>query len=211
MKIIKILFIAFFTIILTACGKNTKDEYKTIQEKLMAMESYYAKATITYISNKSESTYTIEQKVLKDGRYLIKVLEPEEVLGSIILFDGNIVWSYNPNLDSKISVIEKDSLERTEISLFSFLEHYVKSQDTAVETSKMDNNIYTILDAEIPGQNDFFSTEKLWINNETKEPEKLVIYDNDEKERIILTITDFEYNAKLDEDLFNIKNISNEK
>lgn len=213
MKILKKSIFILLAFLLVGCSKGEADgdDYATIQEKIINMESYSSNGNVKYISNKGETTYEIKQSVRKDGKYIIETTSPEEVAGNIILFDGNIVWQYNPRLDSKISVGDKDKLERKEISIFSFLENHLKSKDIAMQTSTVDNEIYTILEAKIPSQNKYFSTEKLWINNKTKVPEKLIIYDVEEKERVVLTFENFEYNPKLSDDIFNVENIEKNK
>lgn len=212
MKILKKGLFIIFTFLLVGCSNSISgDDYATIQEKIMNMESYSSQGNVKYISNKGETSYDIKQSVKKDGKYIIETISPEAVAGNIILFDGSIVWQYNPKLDSKISVGDKDKLERKEISIFSFLENYVKSKDVALETSNIDDQIYTILEAKIPGNNKYFSTEKLWLNNETKVPEKLIIYDTDGNERVVLTFNKFEYNAELSDEIFNIENIAKTK
>ena len=212
MKILKKGIFVLSLFALVGCSKIVKnDDYPTIQEKMINMETYSSSGNVTYISNKGQTSYNINQYVKKDGKYILKTNTPEDFAGNIILFDGNILWQYNPKLDSKISVGEKDKMERKEISLFSFLENHTKSQDIAMETANIDDEMYTILEAKIPGGNKFFDSEKLWINNKTKSPEKLVIYDTEGKERIILEIKEFEYNPNFEDEMFKIENIEKYK
>lgn len=212
MKFFKKSFFILSLFVFVGCSKIvTNEDYPTIQEKLVNMETYSSSGNVTYISNKGQTSYDINQYVKKDGKYILKTNTPEDFAGNIILFDGNILWQYNPKLDSKISVGEKDKMERKEISLFSFLENHTKSKDIAMETSNIDDSVYTILEAKIPGENKFFDSEKLWINNKTKLPEKLVIYDTEGKERIVLEIKEFEYNPNLEDEMFKIENIEKYK
>lgn len=212
MKFLKKGIFMLLLIALVGCAKTGENnDYATIQEKMINMETYASEGNVTYISNKGETTYGVIQLAKKDGKYILKTTTPENVAGNIILFDGNIVWQYNPKLDSKISVGEKDKMERKEISIFTFLENHIKSKDIALQTANMEDELYTILEAKIPGGNKFFATEKLWINNKTKLPEKLVIYDTDNKERVIFNITKFEYNKELNDEMFKIENIEKDK
>lgn len=213
MKILKKGIFILLSFLLVGCSKGgaNGDDYATIQEKIINMESYSSNGNVKYISNKGETVYDIKQSVRKDGKYIIETINPESVAGSIILFDGNIVWQYNPKLDSKISVGDKDKLERKEISIFAFLENHLKSKDIAMQTSNVDDEVYIILEAKIPSGNKYFSTEKLWLNNKTKSPEKLIIYDSEGKERVVLTFENFEYNPKLTDEMFNVENIVKSK
>ena len=49
------------------------------------------------------------------------------------------------------------------------------------------------------------STEKLWIDNETKTPQKLIIFDKDNKERIVAEFSNFVYNCNLKDKDFSIQ------
>lgn len=212
MKLLKKSFFIILMLTLAGCSKaNETNDYATIQDKLVNMETYSCEASLTFYSNKGENQYTITQQAKNDGKYLIETIAPEDLKGNIILFDGNMVWQYNPNLDSKISVGDKEKMERKQICLFTFLENYVKSKDVALETANIDDSIYSVLEAKIPGDNKYFDSEKLFINNETKTPEKLVIYDDNGKERILVTYNNFVYNPKIEDSKFNIENIANQK
>ena len=46
------------------------------------------------------------------------------------------------------------------------------------------------------------ATEKVWIDNETLKPLKLVIYDKDDNERYVMIYNEFEYNPEMDESVF---------
>lgn len=198
---------------LVGCSNNTNtiSSYKDIQEALMNMESYTSNLTITYISNKGETEYSVLQTVKKDGRYILETTAPEDLAGSFIIYDGNLIWQYNPHNEEKISVADKEKMERQQISIFTFLENHLNSQDITVETSATDESIYTVLEAVIPSNNTYFSTEKLWLNNSSNMPEKLVIYDKDGAERVIVVFNDFTYNPNIEDNIFNIEDLGKAK
>lgn len=200
----KRLFLFLFVIMLTGCTKG-ENSYPTIQDKLMAMESYSTDCKLTYISNKGETVYETKQIAAQDGRYRIETQKPDEYKNNIVMFDGKMVWHYNPNLENnKISVNPPDKAARREILIFSFMENYVKSKDVGVETANLDESRCTVLEAKLAGNNKLLSTEKLWIDNETQTPLQLVIYDENNKERIVAEFSNFVYNCNLDEKDFKI-------
>lgn len=200
----KRLFLFLCILILTGCTKS-QNSYPSIQDKLMAMESYSTDCKLTYISNKGETVYETKQKAARDGRYRIETSKPGEYKDNVVMYDGKMVWHYNPNLkENKISINPPDKASRREILLFSFIENYVKSKDVGVETASLDESRCTILEAKLAGSNKLLSTEKLWIDNESQSPLKLVIYDEDNKERIVAEFSNFVYNCNLDEKDFQI-------
>ena len=60
-----------------------------------------------------------------------------------------------------------------------------------------------MLEAVIPGNNKYTSTEKLWIDNDTLDPVRLTIYDTEGKERYIIDYDKFEYNCDIEEGTFD--------
>lgn len=200
----KRLFLFLFIMLFAGCTKP-QSSYPSIQDKLMAMESYKTDCKLTYISNKGETIYETTQTAANDGRYRIETSLPEEYKNNVVLYDGKMVWQYNPNLnENKISVNPPDKASRREIILFSFIKNYVESMDTEVETSNMEGKNCTVLEAKLNGDNSLLASEKLWIDNESQNPIKLVIYDKDGNERIVAEFSNFVYNCNLDEKDFKI-------
>lgn len=202
-KAILLLFISFI-MLFSGCKEKIVSDYDKVHDKIINMDSYFCEADVKYISSKSENTFTIKQYCKMSGEYRIETISPEEVNGCIILFDGNMIWQYNKKIDSKISVNTPDKPERSEILLSSFVKNYVNSQDVAVETANIDAERATVLEAKIPGNFKYCSSEKLWVDNKTLMPLQLIIYDTDGKERIIVTYKNFEFNPKIEDDLFKI-------
>ncbi len=197
--------ILVMSILCCLCGCGKVKGYASAQDKLMNMQSYKAEVDISYISSESESTYTAVQTADNQGRYKLEVTSPENLKGSSILFDGKMIWQYNPNIEQKISIKAEDKPERSELILFSFIENYVKSTDTTVTTAKTEGEPCTVLEADIEGAGKFIASEKLWIGNEDMLPKRLVIYDTDGNERIIVVFNSFEYDPQLPEDEFVIE------
>lgn len=207
-KIFYVLLIScFFTLGLSSCGKDDNlSEMEKIQKNLNEMESYQANTEFTVISNKGESEYKAVQMATKDGKYKIEMTAPDAAKGNYTIYDGNSVCQYNAKLDKTVKVEMPDLKGRNEIILFSFIENYLKSEGVAIETANMEEKSYTVLEAVIPGSNPVLSTEKLFVSNENFLPEKLIIYDQNGKERYIILYKDFEYNKQFDESIFDTSN-----
>lgn len=200
MKKIILLLLALL-IVLCGCSGRVKG-YGSVQNKLMSMQSYKADVEITYLSSQENVVYKAVQTAVNDGRYKMVTYYPDSFKDNAILFDGKMIWQYNPNVEKKISVNSQDKPERSQLILFSFIENYVKSTDTTVTTANTDGSECTVLEANIEGTGKYISSEKLWLSNEDMTPKKLVIYDADGKERISVIFNSFEYNCKIEENEF---------
>ncbi|HIT72443.1 hypothetical protein B5E58_00400 [Tyzzerella sp. An114] len=210
MKVFKsFILIVFLITVFSGCSIK-KDEVSTmekIQNQLKNMESYQCTGTLTRISNKSENVYEIKQYYKSTGEYKLEMLAPEDVAGNYTVYNGESVFQYNPRIQGKVIQGVPKSQMRNELFLGCFIKNYFQSEDVTVETGNMDIQKSTVLEAVIPGENKYTATEKLWIDEETLKPLKLVIYDTEGKERYIIEYKDFEYNIDIDENIFKIPEV----
>lgn len=210
MKVFKsFILIVFLITVFSGCSIK-KDEVSTmekIQNQLKNMESYQCTGTLTRISNKSQNVYEIKQYYKSTGEYKLEMLAPEDVAGNYTVYNGESVFQYNPRIQGKVIQGVPKSQMRNELFLGCFIKNYFQSEDVTVETGNMDIQKSTVLEAVIPGENKYTATEKLWIDEETLKPLKLVIYDTEGKERYIIEYKDFEYNIDIDENIFKIPEV----
>ncbi len=208
-KILAVCLMVASMLTLTSCKKVVEEKiieptaYEKIQKTLVNMQTYEAQASVEYVSNKNSSVYETLQQCKTTGEYRVEVTGPEKAAGNITLSDGSIICQYNKRHNGKISIGTKENQDRSEIFLTSFLKNYLHSQEVSVSVSNFGTGKCTVLEAVIPGNHPYLSTEKLWVDNETQKPVKLVVYDPEGGERIIVTYNSFEYNVELDDTLFD--------
>ncbi len=201
--ILTLVLVLLFT--LTSCNKKISKEeaYENANEKYMTLQSYKAKAHVTYISNGKETTFLTSQVANMQGQYRIELIEPENVAGSTTISDGKTIYQFNERVSKDVYISNDETLERIEILLTSFMRNYKQSDNVSV-VSNLDDSLYTMLEAKIGGDHPLISVEKLWINNETLEPEKLIIYDKNNIETIRIEYIEFEFNPTLDQNIFQV-------
>lgn len=205
----KKIFLLLFVILFTGCNSQLS-AYDKVHDKLMNMTGYISDVNITYISNNNETKYSGKVYCEIDGRYRIETNEPKEVQGNIILFDSKMIWQYNPNIENKFKVVPKEKEARKLVLLSGFIENYVKSKDTTVETMSNQGKDVTVLEAIVPGDNKYFQKEYLTFSNDSLLPLNLKVVDSDEKERIIVEFSNFEYNPKFEDNIFSIDTLKKE-
>ena len=198
----KRLSIIIMVLLLIGCAKVEK--YSSIQDKLSKMTSYRTDAEITYINNNQSTTYTSSIAAKSDGKYRIDISSPKEYTGNVLMYDGKLVWHYNPNIaDKKITASPPDKASRREIILFSFLKNYANSMETTTAVANIDNNETVELCAELPDDN-IFGKEKLFVTKVGMLPVKLVIFDKENNERVVVKFSNFDYNSKIEDNEFVI-------
>ena len=203
--------IMFMSIILSGCaispgGDSTEkadaSPYEKIHEALMNMHSFQAEAAVKYISNKNTNEYITLQSARMSGEYRIEVTSPANVAGNITIFDGTKIYQFNPNVSDNITISVRETPERSQVFLTSFMKNYIASSQGSVTVDDFEEGRATILEANVPGTHPYMATQKLWVDNETLKPLQLIIYDADGIERIVITYLSFEYNPELDENIF---------
>ena len=178
--------------------------FEQIQQKLMSLHSFRAIATVEFHSNKGVNTYETVQHGRISGEYRIEVTGPGHVSGSTTAFDGQQIIQFNSRVNGRVSVLTQESPERNEIFLTSFIQNYLRSDEVSVSVADMEAGVRTVFEAAVPGNHPYLSTQKLWVDNSTHLPVKLIIFDPDGGERIVVTYHVFEYNIELEDALFTL-------
>jgi len=205
-KLLTLAVICAAAMILTGCSAIAErvdaSAYERIHRALMNMESFAAKAEVTYISNNNQHTYETVMIARASGEYRIEVIGPPQVAGNITVFDGNMITQFNPNVQGRVTTTTTEAPERVEILVTRFVQNFINSNEVAIMAATVDDSLHTILEATIPGDHPFLATERLWVDNDTLLPTLLIIYDRDGNERIIVRFIAFEYNVNTDDTMF---------
>jgi outer membrane lipoprotein-sorting protein len=184
--------------------EQEQSAYEKVQKMLVGLHSYRARATVEYKANKGSNVYETLQHARITGQYRVEVTGPDMVAGSVTCSDGQRIYQFNTRVNGRVSLLVRESQERSEIFLTSFIKNYLTSQEVSISVANMGEGQFTVLEATIPGNHPYLASEKLWVDNETIKPAKLIIYDPDGAERIIVTFTAFDYNPELDNSIFTI-------
>jgi len=182
---------------------ETQNAYEKIQSIIVNVQTYMCEATVEYKSNKGSNVYDTIQKCRITGEYRVEVVGPEKVAGNITLSDGKTIYQFNTRISGKIAVATKESQERSEIFFTTFIKNYLQSNETSVSAAKIAEDTCTVLEAQIPGSHTYLASEKMWFDNKTLKPVKLIIYDPQGSERIIVSYKNFEYNVPIEDSNFS--------
>lgn len=205
-KIFSVAVITVLSVFFASCGfvKSSETPMEKIQQTLNSMEGYYCTANLTRFSKDSEKKFGIKQYYKMSGEYRMEMTSPDDVAGNYTVYDGKTVCQYNPRVEGKIIKDVPENKARNELFLGCFIKNYMQSEEVSIAVSKTDESRCTVLEAVIPGENKFTSTEKLWIDNETITPVKLVIYDSEGKEKYVVEYNEFQFNPDFEDGIFNI-------
>jgi len=146
-------------------GNNTS--IKEIEKTILNINSYKAEIDVTIKSNKNENRYKLYQEV-KDGKEMQKVIEPESLKGTEIIYENGNLQIKNTQINASKIYTNYPYIANNELFLNDFLNNFNKS--TNKEIRKEENKIVFILrNGKIYNQEQILTIEKnKFINNENK-------------------------------------------
>ena len=186
-----ITIISIITLCNVGCGRKeyTKEEvYEDFKNQISKITSYTCTARVEAIGNKENTTYIFKHTYTKPDYYKLEVKSPKNLKGKTIEYKGDKVLVHNPNVND---TVELPNINNDGHYLFigDFIKNYMQNEEAVLETTESELKI----EIEIPGDNKYFNKQILYINNKTKNPDKMEILDNEGEPRFIVTYEDFKY------------------
>ncbi|SHI69192.1 Outer membrane lipoprotein-sorting protein [Geosporobacter subterraneus DSM 17957] len=206
---VMLLFLILLALTISGCAPKSDEQiYYESQRLLNKIESYFCEAQITVIGNKDPQHYKMRQWFRKPDQYRLEVLEPEELKGNITLSDGKRAWIYHPGIEETWVMEDFRNSEKQNMFLGYFIKNTLETEQVTLNREKINNKVYLVIDTMIPGNHVYFHMEKLWFDIETMEPHRLQVLDSEHRVRIDVRYENFEYNPKLEDNLFRISGSS---
>lgn len=186
-----IIIVSIITLYSVGCGRKeyTKEEvYEDFQNQISKIESYTCTAKVEAIGNKENTTYIFKHTYKKPDYYKLEVKSPKNLQGKTIEYKGDKVLVSNPSIND---TIELPNINNDSHYLFigDFIKNYMQNESIILEVTESELKIET----EIPGDNKYFNKQILYVDNKTKNPNKMEILDNEDKSIFIVTYEDFKY------------------
>lgn len=176
--------------IIVGCQKreSTKEEiYTEFQKKIVTMSSYKCIAEVEAIGNKSSHNYVFVHSYKKPDYYKLEVVEPKHLKGKTMEYKDDKVIISNPDIEDKIELPNINE-NKHYIFIGDFIKNYHQNEDVNIKLSG--NSL--ILETIIPGDNEYFYKQILYINKETKNPEKMEILNDKGNQSFVVKYKDFE-------------------
>lgn len=183
-----IIIILFFIIFKILYYKNTKTGNtiidKTLEEVkmyILNISSYEAEIEVTVESNKNTNKYIMEQKYSKPNIASQRIIEPKNIEGLTIKYNGTNLEISNSNLDLKTIYENYTYVSDNILWLSDFIENYKNNNGTITE-----ENGVIIMETKC-NKNKYNTYEKLYIDRNANKITKLVIEDENKKSKIYIT------------------------
>lgn len=171
-------------------GNNVSN--KTVQETvdgILNISSYEAEIEVTVKSNKNENKYVLTQKFAIPNICSQEVVEPSNIAGVRITYDGNNMYVKNSNLNLSTIYENYPYLAENNMWLSDFLQKYQKSENK--QMSENENEILLEFKEEVSKYNKY---QTLYIDKKTAKPTKMIIRDVNNKEVVYILYRKIEIN-----------------
>lgn len=185
-------FITMIFVFTVGCTNKeyTADElYEDFKDQISKVSSYTCIAKVEAIGNKENTTYIFKHTYKKPDYYKLEVKSPKNLKGKTIEYKNNKIIINNPKIND---TVEFKNINNDSRYLFigDFINNYRNDENTKLELTENELKI----EVKIPGNNKYFNKQILYVNNNTKTPDKMEIVDNEENPRFIVTYEGFKYN-----------------
>lgn len=175
------------------CNEANKASFHSTGDFFKEFKQYESEVTVTFLKDKQPNEMKIKQVADMNGSYECTVIEPAHLKGTKVSYDGNQMTEYYPSLDKTMEV--KGSSAKNEILLTNFVGRYLTNEN--IKKQELQLNGKTISTYEMPIEGDFkyLSKEKLWLDEKSQLPLKMVIYDVAGNITIEVVYEDFKFNS----------------
>ncbi|MBR2241227.1 MAG: hypothetical protein IJ890_07625 [Clostridia bacterium] len=168
-------------------GNNIGDKtLKEVEEYILNISSYDAEIELTIESNKNINKYIINQKYSEPNIASQEVIEPKNIEGLRIRYDGNNLEISNSKLNLSTIYENYTYLTNNVLWLSDFIQNYKKNMGKITE-----QNGIIIMETE-RNENKYSMVEKLYIDRNENKITKLIIEDENKNNRIYITYNKIE-------------------
>ena len=154
------------------------------------MKSYDSNITVRIISNKNENTYVINQTNIENKLFKQEILEPENIKGTMIIYDNGRLNIRNTNLNLNKIYEDYKYITNNQLLLNSFIEDYKNGDITNIEENE--NNIILTVQTDI---NKYIVSKNLIIDKNTGKPRELQIKDGSQNTLVYILYNRIEVNG----------------
>lgn len=163
-------------------GNNiTNKTLQEIESYILNINSYDAEIEINVESNKNQNKYVIKQKYASPNICCQEVLEPKNIEGLKIKYNGNKLEITNSKLNLSTIYENYQYLSDNVLWLSDFIENYKIYSGTISERDGI-----IVMETKCKG-NSYISSEKLYIDRNANKITKLVIEDKNNNAKIYIT------------------------
>ena len=190
-SILSISFMLMISVCIVGCmnKQQTKEEiYDDFKNQISNISSYTCTANVEAIGNKENTTYVFKHTYKKPDYYKLEVILPKNLKGKTIEYKDDKVLVHNPDINDTIELTNIND-DAHYLFIGDFIKNYMQNESANLEAT--DNELK--IEIEIPGDNKYFNKQILYVNNNTKNPDKMEILNSEGEAIFIVKYKNFKY------------------
>ncbi len=206
----KIVFVLLMiSILLTGCGKySQKDIVKDLEKKYEESTGYKLNGNLSVINNDETYNYKVDVSFKKDDFYKVVLTNVTNNHTQVILKNGEGVFVITPSLNKSFKFQSDWPYKNSQIYLLNALINDIKNDDKK-EFEIKDNKYEFKTKVNYPN-NSSLVNQKI-IMNKSYKLDKVVVYNKDGSESMVMEFDKITYSAKFSKDYFDIDKIISKK
>ena len=173
-------------------GNNiTSKSIQVIEQYILNISSYEAKAEVMIESNKNINKYVLKQEYNNSGKIEQIVLEPSNIEGLTISYNEGNLTINNTKLNLQTVYNNYKYVVDNNLWLNSFIKDYRESNNKSIS----ENSDYIVMTVDISDSNNYGKIKILYINKTTGNPEKMLIQDKNQKNMVYILYSEIRINS----------------
>ncbi len=173
-------------------GNNiTSKSIQEIEQYILNISSYEAKAEVMIESNKNINKYVLKQEYNNSGKIEQIVLEPSNIEDLTISYNEGNLTINNTKLNLQTVYNNYKYVVDNNLWLNSFIKDYRESNNKSIS----ENSDYIVMTVDISDSNNYGKIKILYINKTTGNPEKMLIQDKNQKNMVYILYSEIRINS----------------
>ena len=169
----------------------TSKSIQEIEQYILNISSYEAKAEVMIESNKNINKYVLKQEYNNSGKIEQIVLEPSNIEGLTISYNEGNLTINNTKLNLQTVYNNYKYVVDNNLWLNSFIKDYRESNNKSIS----ENSDYIVMTVDISDSNNYGKIKILYINKTTGNPEKMLIQDKNQKNMVYILYSEIRINS----------------
>ncbi|MGN1338498.1 MAG: outer membrane lipoprotein carrier protein LolA [Candidatus Coprovivens sp.] len=192
-------------LLLTGCGKVDKEKViNNFVNKVEKSDSYKLSGSLEIYNDEDIYNYDISVFYKKDNLFNVDMVNTSNDHRQIILRDNEAVYVITPSLNKSYKFTSEWPYNSSQSYILNSIVKDIKEDDD-VNFINIDDNYVLEVDVNYPN-NSYLKYEKI-VFDKNLNLKEIIVFDKEDIESIKVTFNDIDYNADLDDDVFDINKI----
>ena len=200
----KFIFLFAILLLLSGCKKNDINNVaKQFSDDVTKSNSYHLTGKMTIRSDEEEFKYTFDVKYLKDDYYKVSLINTNNTHEQIILKNGEAVYVITPSLNKSFKFESSWPNNSSQSYLLKSLQSDI-NKDNKITLKNVKEGYILKVSVNYPN-NEELKYEEIYFDKDIK-LKKVVVYDKENKERIITEFNKIDLKKNNSKDDFRLEN-----